>query len=543
VALWQRKGTETPLKRANNLFGFGSKTTVHKQRGQSRRDVARIAESAGRKSGDTHQFKAWSVRYKSWGPEALKEFERAYRKGVETGESVAERKRVEKRGKEVSSEVAEDVVNALAGLGMSVREAKQQVKRHERAGDSFDTLFKKVMQRNPITIRPTKINVNPSLLGTRHGRESEYRQSKIYQAGHLLGIKDRRSKHAHRGDRWLIDEADRRFPDVAPAYRIAFRQGYNFGFEKTSSNPKGGKFDRCVTKVSKSCTASPYAVCQKTVGRGNPVHIATLKAGSAEAQVKQVGAHKFTVDIKKGTYSTHQDFDGLPVAMAWARLRLHEVMFRPNPKTGRANPIGAAERVYEEFHGFPSKEVLEYTSQEYFHSVTVGVGQLVCIDVVLPENGKSVPLIAKGFRFDPEKFLPLKVRYSKEAEAADASWIFEPKTSLADVVQVTCSEDRRQLFFHGGDQSLPTERIGLTKADEHDHMLIGTIVNLTYRTRKSFEGKDEKDFHHEFGKEGSRGICPVLLYFPRSKSMKVAGGRYYIAPPRRDIGASPGITG
>ena len=80
--------------------------------------------------------------------------------------------------------------------------------------------------------------------------------------------------------------------------------------------------------------------------------------------------------------------------------------------------------------------------------------------------------------------------------------------------------------------------------DEKENTLIGTIEKVWYRQKKKFEGKAEVDFHHAFGKEGSKGILPILLYHPRSEHMTIAGGRYQIAKPEGALGnVSPGIIG
>lgn len=205
-----------------------------------------------------------------------------------------------------------------------------------------------------------------------------------------------------------------------------------------------------------------------------------------------------------------------------------------HPSKSRKNPMDVALKRYEEFHGMPSEEILEFEEKEHHHSAKVGLGQLVSILVTLI-NGRVVPLNSPGF--------------SEKGSNGRMYWEFDQKTPIVKRVYLTSSEDGRQLFIDGGDQSIPTDALralGITADDEHDHMLIGTIKMVTYRTRKTFEdkGKNELDFFHKFGGEGSRGVAPVLLYFKRSQKLRVAGGRYKIAPPRKDLGSvSPGIVG
>jgi len=316
-------------------------------------------------------------------------------------------------------------------------------------------------------------------------------------------------------------------------------------------NRNPAKFDRCVEHVSRSLKkyhrkGSPYAICQASVGK-NP-KVVTLRQGRARAEVyraKLLGSEKFKALVTApGVAAVSDSFGSLPAAMGWARLHLHEMAHNPAAlkAKGSRNPLVEATKVYEEFHGLPSTEVIEYLEQEHHHSVKVGLGKLVCVDV-LTQDGREIPLIAPGFHFEPARMLRRDLRHSSEGRKG--TWVLDPQTAFDKIIQLTASEDRRQLFFTGGEQVIPYEVMGLKSEDAHDHMFIGTIVEITYRTRKSFEqeGKQEVDFHHEFGSQGSRGVMPLLCYFPRSKRMKVIGGRYEIAPVRKDIGASPGIVG
>ena len=198
------------------------------------------------------------------------------------------------------------------------------------------------------------------------------------------------------------------------------------------------------------------------------------------------------------------------------------------------NPIDKAQKMYEEFHGEPSKEVLEIVSEDHRHEVVAAIGQLVSLEVELA-SGKAKALTAPGF--------------SEHGSNGRRYWEFDERTPLIKRVLVTTSEDGKQLFLDGGDQSISNDelhKLGFGDRDIHDHMVLGQIKMLTYRTRKSFEakGKENVDFWHDFGKEGSKGVLPTLLYYPRSKKLKIAGGRYYIAPPDRSLGnVSPGIVG
>ena len=304
----------------------------------------------------------------------------------------------------------------------------------------------------------------------------------------------------------------------------------------------------------------------------NPRIVWSAKHGSARAEILKPVLGKYTVEIKRGSgvIERHTKIPRFESAVGIARLRLAARAANPDLGTqlvpgadyadtvakaahrvykgvrrelpgvlkhlkkiaGRKNPIPEAEKIYEEFHGFPSQEVLEYIEQVHYHSVTAVLGTLVCLRVTLV-NGEQKDLIAPGFwpHYDAKDKL---------------YWEFDPRTPMAKVIQATTAENGRQIIFRGGDQSIDLDSLKLKKEDWHDHMKIGVIECITYRTRKSFEadGKQEVDFYHFFGKEHSQGVKPDLAYYPISKHMAVIGGRYFIAPPKESLGGvSPGIVG
>jgi hypothetical protein len=145
---------------------------------------------------------------------------------------------------------------------------------------------------------------------------------------------------------------------------------------------------------------------------------------------------------------------------------------------------------------------------------------------IMDVNGKTFALDSPGF-----------------SRGRDGNWNFANDTPMTKIIMLTSAEDGRQLFVQGGDQSIDLKALGMD-SEKRDNMLIGTITQITYRTRKSFDDNKAIDYYHDLGKEGSKGVMPVLIYHPRSEKMEVSGGRYHIAPPDRRIGnVSPGIVG
>jgi hypothetical protein len=333
------------------------------------------------------------------------------------------------------------------------------------------------------------------------------------------------------------------YEKLSPSQQALVRRASNH----RKKNP-GRSFADCVKAVSKQKgITSPAAVCAASKMRTaagkrelmaaakasrnsgmcpmsgkNPFE--TLSQGKSRADIFQIGPHAFAAQIG----SDRKTFKTYSAAKSWARLRLHEVA---NPKgfrvrvvpyqPGKRNPFDAAQKLSEEFHGIPSTEVLEIKEKEHYHSNLSGIGPLISLAVLNRTRTKEVIIMAP----DPAA------------------------APIEDVVFVTFTEDGRQIIFVGGDQQVDFKPLmngfGLTDADVRDHMELGEISCVTYRTKKIFEagGEEEVDFYHELGGEGSKGVLPTLVYKRRNPGMEVVGGRYRIGKFDKELGASPGIIG
>jgi hypothetical protein len=515
-----------------NLFGFFEKktSTTYRSGSVTKRDLEQQAFKAGQRSGDTGLFKDW-VRSKKlgdkWGA-ALRDFEGAYRKGVERGEAIEAKKEVkraeiqdkkeEKREQKLElAKTISEVSDALVDQGMAKGKAQHLARTKYAKGDSFEDLWRKVLSRVP--------KDNPAAS-----------ERALKSAGYRLV--DRYS------DRSVAMDTARNYVP----YRVVYQTpgGMPAKWEvwtKQAGNPKGGKFDRCVKEVStRGGAQSPYAVCEKSVGRENPAQVGErweysyrAKKGGKWRLLFGVSTVKAISPDGKITFS-----DGRSIVNKGDDVLVR----RPRQNPSRKNPLDGAEKMYTEMTGLEPTEVMEFKETEHFHKYTSVIGMLVCLDI-LTVDGRELPLIAPGFSFSPARFLRRDIRHSSESEAADGSWILDPKFPKDKLVYVTFDEKGRQMIFRGGDQAIPFKSLGLNGRDERDNMFIGTIVQITYRGKKSFEmdGKEEVDFHHEFGQQGSNGIMPLLHYLPLVQRMTSSGGRYKIAPVRSDIGASPGIVG
>ena len=388
------------------------------------------------------------------------------------------------------------------------------------------------------------------------------------------------------GGEWMVLDSDGHpvhtgvFTSKTEALKIAKEarklHGEKVRLMRRSENPS--RFDKCVAEVSKrKGVTSPRGVCA-TAGRkkyGKKKFQAMAAAGKRKAKSKPSSkrnapatkglpiasvvhgksradifqqAKQFVVKIAGGVKKVAaKSFQTLESAMKWARTQVKVLAKNPTPlelmygaqaietvggkdtltykllsKLKKKNPLNKSEQMFEVFHGYPSSEVIEFHTQEHHHEYLAGIGPLISMTVANQTGTRVMELFAP----DPAKAKP------------------------EDVVQVAVSENGRQMYFVGGDQSLDIEYLikefGMHEDDVRDHMKIGSIKKLTYRTRKTFElgGKEEIDFYHKLGGEHAKGILPDLEYKPLNPSMEIVGGRYFIAPPEKSLGnVSPGIVG
>jgi len=537
-----------------NLFGFFEKktSTTYRSGGVTKRELEQQAFKAGQRSGDTGLFKEWARSKKlaeKWGG-ALRDFEGAYREGVERGEVIHEKKeakreavrekREEKKEQKLElAKVVSEVTDALIAQGMKKGQAQQLARTKYAKGDSFSDLWHKVLAKAP------KDNPAASERALKAaGRENffgfgSHPDSKVSQRERFKRIAEDTIRREHvvfepfRGSGRLVGESfiatdDTRVVRAAEPTSVnrLFVLLHEIGHHHYRHPDQSGN-ESNYDEARDERQASEFAL---SIMKRNGIETGKIEKEERERIADLY--NKANIEKTRGVLKKH----GTKTASG------NPERFRLNP--ARKNPLNSAEKMFTEMTGLPPTEVLEFKETEHFHKYTSVIGKLVCLDI-LTVDGKEIPLIAPGFSFSPKRFLRRDIRHSSEAEAANASWILSPNTSEDKLVYVTFTEDGKQIIFRGGDQRIPFKDLGLNGRDERDDMFIGTIVQITYRGKKSFEqdGKEEVDFHHTFGEQGSGGIMPVLGYLLRTQRMVTLGGRYRIAPVRSDIQASPGIVG
>lgn len=175
---------------------------------------------------------------------------------------------------------------------------------------------------------------------------------------------------------------------------------------------------------------------------------------------------------------------------------------------GKRNPEGAADALYESFHGRPPSESVEVTYQKHLHENLTALGDLVQIQITTPFGKQCTINVAETKN---PKVLP------------DVSQLPRDQRVL-----LCSSEDGKQLYFLGGSQDVDVHKLGFSNEDVKDSMLLGVIEEITYQTEKEFDNYERISYYHKLGEES--GVQPVLIFDPISELLSVSGGRYVAAP-------------
>jgi hypothetical protein len=178
---------------------------------------------------------------------------------------------------------------------------------------------------------------------------------------------------------------------------------------------------------------------------------------------------------------------------------------------GKKNPSRqqAAAAKYEEFHGTPSKEVIEVLEGTGIpKSMAAKIAKLVP-----PEDYTGMGLLVE-----------LKcLTFGSDAKNA-AHIIFDPAKKP---VRVCCNPEGDQIYFVGGDQNV--DELAKAGADIGFALVdLGECILITYRARKSLDRFQTIDYFHELGEE--TGERPHLLYSLAHKRLYLVGGAYEVKP-------------
>lgn len=159
----------------------------------------------------------------------------------------------------------------------------------------------------------------------------------------------------------------------------------------------------------------------------------------------------------------------------------------------RKNPIESAASLSEAWHGRPAKHADEYVEKVKFHGILTDLGRLRELEV----------------RAGSKKVIPIA---------------FDKRTRLAS------SENGKQLYVVGGDQSLDLDALGIPDDEaDKDMVVIGPVCAVTYDAAKQHLDEEDKQmgpYRHVLGEEG--GAEPLLVYDRLNDAVGFAGGTYHI---------------
>lgn len=267
--------------------------------------------------------------------------------------------------------------------------------------------------------------------------------------------------------------------------------------KRRKSNP--AKFERCVKSVKRSLkttrrSGNAYAICAAT--RTNPTKwnpllpldpTSFLMTPSVLNEIEKQ-REKIERRMHRGKAKKRKNLFGKKkVTLHLKRAKSGKFTRRKNK--GRKNSVPASQDFFESFHGEPSKELIKVKTDLFYHSATGAIGDLRKLKVK-SKNGKW----------------KVTIKFAKPYPILSAS------------------ENRKQLFIDGGDQSVNLKDFGINT--EHESEVLGDITDVYYFTTKKHlrpEDGGTAVYHHKFGK-----IKPSLIYDVPNQLMAVSGGGYTI---------------
>jgi len=183
---------------------------------------------------------------------------------------------------------------------------------------------------------------------------------------------------------------------------------------------------------------------------------------------------------------------------------------RAGNRKRKRNQDGNGAAMYEDFHGRSAHEVLELQEQ------LLTAGDYAAL-------GDDPEIWLRPVTGDPNNW-------------AQAEIEFEPENGVK-----LATKDGSQLYFMGGDQSLPDSALEFFGGDTSKRFIsLGVAYAISYVTEKKFDGFKRIPYAHILGEE--TGERPQLVYDTETKRVLLVGGAYSIAPVEGDLGASPGIV-
>lgn len=295
---------------------------------------------------------------------------------------------------------------------------------------------------------------------------------------------------------------------------LAFLDGFG-----VRTNPgRQTLFDRCVQAVeARGGAKDPKAVCaaagRRKYGQAEMTRRAVAgKRKAARGRKRNIGSERRrpphlrlgSPTTRCGTCSWFDPdhhacnmFGAYPVKAT----QMCDEYERGEPGT-KMNPADLAAAGFEEFHGYPSDEVVEVTERIHHHAHLSSAGKL----------GRLLIEPVKGRRFVELKNF--------------------------DGAILAFNEAKNQLFIVGGDQSVNLREFGITSP--HEVETLGQVEKIGYLTRKDHLGTEGGTalYLHKFRTTNEHGRHvtikttrrPDLIYYVLDERLVFSGGSYEIIP-------------
>lgn len=308
-------------------------------------------------------------------------------------------------------------------------------------------------------------------------------------AYHESGVADARVVRAG-FTKWVNEFPPRSIPSSVPRSYLerSFREGYAAGkrIEK-KGNPNLWPYKRGRLNLLEAVPGRKDVGVLVDIGYGGKRWYYAVKVTEDGGAIKLSRSVFVPKDQRAGTggFSTSEYavFSTAAAAKKWVREYI--AGRTQNPETSSASSA------YEEFHGAPPTSISEIREDEIYSDDTWKCGALVELKVATV-NGLDATITFDG-----------------------------------DAPSLAANADGTQLYFLGGDQALDLSSLKLDgKKWLREHMVIGVLYELTYRTEKGFHNFKLTDYYHQLGEE--TGVQPMLNYDTLNSRLSVVGGQYHI---------------
>lgn len=211
-------------------------------------------------------------------------------------------------------------------------------------------------------------------------------------------------------------------------------------------------------------------------------------------------------------------------------------------KGKKRNPESGAVAMREAFTGMPSKKTIVVGEDLHYHSHLAALGELVALKVRTIKGDKFDIGFTKETNPKKHKSALGKVKgwIGRRAKAVSGilkgqqeMWINPQVKNPSGPVLLCATEDGKQLYIEGGDQSLDLSALNMSEFKGKESVIVGEIKVIDYFATKNWQdGKKPETaiYTHKFN-EDTGGPRPMLRYNTVDKKLYIDGGLYKINKP------------